>query len=96
MGQKVYEGQRVQIEMEFRLFGVPTDPTIVQVTARSPTGSNSTLTYPNADFVRRDTGLFDAAFVVDAPGIWFFRPEGAGVVDAVDEIAMEVYASNVI
>jgi hypothetical protein len=96
MGQQVYEGQRIQIEMEFRLLGVPTDPTIVQITARSPSGSNSTLTYPNVNFTRRDTGLFDAAFIVDLPGTWFFRPEGTGVVDAVDEIAMEVLASNVI
>lgn len=96
MGQRVYEGQRVQITMEIRLLGVPTDPTIVQVTARSPSGSNVILTYPNEDFVRRDTGLFDAAFVVDVAGIWFFRPECAGIVDAVDEIALEVLASNVI
>jgi hypothetical protein len=96
MGQRVFEGQRVQIEMEFRLFGVPTDPTIVQITARSPSGSNSVLTYPNADFVKRDTGLFDAAFVVDVPGTWYFRPSAAGIVDAVDVIALEVLASNVI
>jgi hypothetical protein len=94
--QRVYEGQRVQVEVEIRLFGVPTDPTIAQVTARSPSGSTFILTYPHEDFVRRDTGLFDVAFVVDAPGTWFFRPEAAGVVDAVDEISLEVLASNVI
>lgn len=96
MGQRVYVGQRVQIECEFRLFGVPTDPTIIQITARSPSGSNSILTYPDEDFTRRDVGLYDAAFVVDVPGTWFFRPEGAGVIDAVDEIPLEVLASNVI
>lgn len=96
MGRKVYQGQRIYIEAEFRLLGVPTDPTVVQVTARSPSGSNVTLTYPSEDLTRRDTGLFDAAFLVDVPGIWYFRPEGAGEVDAVDELSLEVFQSNVI
>jgi hypothetical protein len=96
MGQRVFVGQRVQIECEFRLFGVPTDPTIVYVTARSPSGSNVTLTYPDENFVRRDTGLYDASFLVDQDGTWYFRPEGAGVIDAVDELPLEVLASNVI
>lgn len=96
MSQRVFVGQRVTIECEFRLLGVPTDPTIVQLTARAPDGSSTTITYPSEYFVRRDVGLYDVSVLVDQPSTWFFRPEGTGVIDAVDEIALEVLASNVI
>jgi hypothetical protein len=92
-----YVGQRVLLEIEFRLLGVPTDPTIVQITAKDPSdGSNITLTYPDVDLIRRDVGLFEAAFVVSSGGQWHFRVDAAGVVDAVTETSLEVLASMVI
>lgn len=90
----VYIGQRILIEIEYRLSGVPTDPTLATITARSPAGSVSTLTYPDEDFVRRSAGLFEASILVDEPGTWVFRTEGAGVVDAVNEYTQVVLQSG--
>lgn len=90
----VYVGQRVLIEVEFRLSGVPTDPTLVTCTARSPLGSTTTLSYPDDDFVRRSAGLFEASILVSDPGTWIFRSEGAGVVDAVNEYSLVVQQSG--
>lgn len=93
----VYVGQRILVEAEFRLLGVPTDPTIVQVSSRNPvTGATVVLTYPATELTRRDIGLYEAAIVVDEAGQWHFRAEGAGVVDAVSECSIDVLASMVL
>jgi hypothetical protein len=91
-----YEGQRALIEAEFRLLGVPTDPTIIQVISRSPSGSVSVLTYPAVELTRRDTGLFEASVLLGDSGQWHFRVIGEGVVDAVTEINLDVLQSNVV
>lgn len=91
-----FEGQRALVEAEFRLLGVPTDPTIVQVLSRAPSGSVSVLTYPAVELTRRDTGLYEAAVLLDTSGQWHFRVIGEGVVDAVTEIDLDVLDSHVI
>lgn len=96
MGDIIYEGQRVLIEVEIRRLGVPTDPTIVQLTARKPSGGHVVYTYPADDFTRRDTGLYEGAVLVEEPGIWAFRVDAAGVVDAVSEYLLEVEDSSVL
>lgn len=91
-----YVGQRVLVEAEFRLLGVPTDPTIIQFYARNPRDrSIVVLTYPNIHLTRVATGLYEADFQVTDPGQWHFRAEGAGVVDAVVEVHLDVLASNI-
>jgi hypothetical protein len=90
-----YPGQRVLIEMTFRLLGIPTDPTIVQMQTRSPSGTLVTLTYPAVELTRRDIGLFEAAVLVDEPGQWNFRGIGVGVIDSVQEASLDVQPSGV-
>lgn len=92
----VYVGQRVLVEIEFRVLGAPEDPTIVQLTSRAPSGTSTTYTYPADDFTRRDLGLYEGSVLVDEPGIWAFRVEGAGVVDAVNEFLLNVEPSAVL
>ena len=43
--QATYVGQRLLVEGEFRLAGVPTDPMVVRCIVRSPTGVLNTLIY---------------------------------------------------
>lgn len=91
-----FVGQRILIDVEFRKLGVPTDPTIVQVAARNPaSGSVAILTYPNEALIRTGVGTYEASIQVGDPGQWYFRTEGAGIVDAVTEINLEVLASRV-
>lgn len=89
-----YVGQNLLIECEFRLNGVPTDPSIVTVAYRTPLGTQSTLTYPDVNLIRRSEGLFEASIPAEEAGTWTFRAEGVGVVDAVNEFTMAVLASG--
>lgn len=89
----VYTGQRVLVEIKMLLAGVPTDPTVARCLVRDPTGSTTTLTYPNEEFTRRDVGFFEANVTVDKPGVWHFRGEAAGVVDGVSETSITVQDS---
>lgn len=92
----IYPGQRILVECEFRLLGVPTDPTVVQFTVHAPSGSSTTLNYPDVNLTRRDLGFFEANVTVNASGTWWFRFEGAGIVDSVQELPLEVLPSNTI
>lgn len=89
----IYPGQRVLVEIRFFLHGVPTDPTVAKCMIKDPTGSQTTLTYPDDDFTRRDTGWFEANVTVDRAGLWSFRGEAAGIVDANGEISITVSPS---
>lgn len=92
----VYQGQRILLDFEFRLLGVPTDPTIIQVITHNPkTLARIVLTYPAQELTRVNVGTYEAAIQVDDPGQWTFRIEGTGVVDAVTEIYLDVLASRV-
>lgn len=90
-----FVGQRVLIEMEFRLLGIPTDPTIVQMQTKSPAGVLHVLTYPAVELTRRDTGLFEASVLVDEAGQWNFRGIGVGVIDSIQEAGLSVLPSRV-
>lgn len=91
-----FVGQRILVDFEFRKLGVPTDPTIVQLKARNPVDQSIVvLTYPIAELTRTGVGTYEAAIQVTAPGQWFFRAEGSGIVDAVNEINLMVMPSRV-
>lgn len=94
MPANVFQGQRILIEAEFRLSGVATDPTIVTIAAHSPSGVQSTVTYPAESLVRRSAGLFEASILVNEPGTWTFRAVGQGIVDAVNEFTQDVLAGG--
>ena len=90
MSDLIYPGQSVIVELRVRLAGVPTDPLVMRCHVREPDGSKTTLTYPDALLTRRDVGFFEANVLLDAPGVWQFRPEAIGTVDGVDEISVTV------
>lgn len=96
MARTIYVGQRVPVEGEFRLRGVPTDPVVVRCLVRPPAGGLIQLVYPDESLVRTDIGRYEAAVEVDAAGTWTVRWEGAGIIDAVDEIAIPVAPSVII
>lgn len=90
MSDLIYPGQRVVVEMHVRLAGVPTDPLVMRCLVRTPDGSQNTLTYPDENLTKRDTGFFEANVLLDTPGAWSFRSEAIGIVDGVDEITVAV------
>ncbi len=93
--ETIFQGQRVRVEINYRLKGVPTNPTIAQVFIKQPSGSVSALTYPDVNFVRIGLGKYEVYYTLDQGGTWWFKASGAGVIDGVDEIPVIVEASSV-
>jgi hypothetical protein len=89
----IIEGQRVRVEINYRLKGVPTNPTIAQVFIKNPSGSVAQLTYPDANFVRIALGKYEVYYTLDQGGTWWFKASGAGVIDGVDEVPIIVQES---
>lgn len=95
MAQRIVQGQRIGVEGTFRLRGVPRDPVVVRCLVLGPDGRRVSLVYPDESLTRDGEGVYVAAVNVDAPGTWYFRWEGAGTVDAVDELPVPVLPSVV-
>ena len=95
MATTIYPGQRVLVEIKCRLLGVPTDPTVLRCLVLDPSGALTILTYPAETLTRRDLGFFEANVTVNAPGLWRFRGEAAGIVDGVQETSVLVAPSAV-
>jgi hypothetical protein len=93
VNRTIYEGQRIAVEMKFRVNGSPEDPTIAQFYTRKPDGTTVVLTYPDANFVRLERGTYEAYVTPDAGGTWNFRVESAGVVDSAQEEQVYVQES---
>lgn len=94
--QEYVQGQRVTVDAEFLLEGVLTDPTVVTVNVRSPSGAALELAYPSADLSRVETGLYEASLTANEAGTYSIRFSGAGVIDAVGEAFVNVQPSRVI
>ena len=89
----VYAGQQLEVDGEFRRNGELLDPTIVKLYSKAPGGSVVVLTYPHEDLVRLSVGRYVGNVFAATPGSWSFRLEGAGVIDAVQDIQVEVLPS---
>lgn len=86
----IYKGQRVRVLVEYRLNGVPTNPTIAQAYIKTPAGSTINLTYPDDVFVNTGLGTYEIYYTLDESGTWWFRAEGTGTIDGVDEVPVIV------
>lgn len=90
------QGQRILVDAEFLLEGVAADPAVVTAEVRSPSGVRVALVYPSASLVRVDAGLYEAGVTGDEAGTYAIRFVGAGVVDAVGEVMVNVTPSRVV
>ncbi len=89
----IYAGQQLEVDGEFRRNGELLDPTIVKLYARTPSGSITVLTYPHEDLVRLSVGRYVGNVYASTAGLWTFRFEGAGVIDAVQDVQIDVLPS---
>lgn len=89
----IYAGQQLEVDAEFRRNGELLDPTIVKLHSMAPGGSVVILTYPHEDLVRLSVGRYVGNVFAGIAGIWQFRFEGAGVIDAVQDQQIEVLPS---
>ena len=84
-------GDLVRIKGSFSIAAVPTDPTVVTVTVKSPSGATST-----PAVIHPGVGEFHADVSVNAPGEWFYRISGTGAAQAAGEGSFFVRKSRVL
>lgn len=89
-------GGSIIAQIEFRLEGVRVDPVIVRAFIRKPDASLREISFPSAEFVKIDEGLYELTVIADQPGSWAFRAQGTGTVDAVQEGVVNVAPSLVL
>lgn len=87
----VYAGQALTLSATFRIDGEPKDPTLVTLRTRSPSGVFVVTT--REALANPSTGTWTHTVLADEAGVWHFRIEGAGIVDAVDEFEIDVHPS---
>lgn len=79
-------GDTVRLDTTFKVADVLTDPTVVTLTYRSPSGTSTTLTYGvDAALVKDSTGTYHADIAVSAAGRWDWRWTGTGTAAGIDE-----------
>jgi hypothetical protein len=73
-----------------------TDPTTITLIVRDPDDELTTYIYPD-DLSRVSQGTYRlTALLLDKSGTWFYRWEGTGAVEAIDEGAIFVQRSYVL
>lgn len=94
MPPRLYVGQTLRLAVRFKTeTGVDTDPIVVKLETRSPTGLTRVYTYRiDTNMDQLNIGDYRASFIVDEPGQWFYRWEG---VDGVGDIAIVEDVANV-
>jgi hypothetical protein len=68
--------------------GALADPTSAEIIARSPTGSEQSLSV-----TKLSTGIYYAEQSIDEENTWWFRAKGAGAVEAAAERSLHVRAT---
>jgi hypothetical protein len=79
-------GDAVRLFIDFKtLAGAAADPTTVTLTVQAPDGTTTTPAHSNPS-----TGRYEAVVTLDQAGVWVYRWEGTGVIDAAEEGAIGV------
>ena len=80
-------GDSVRTSTEFKVASVLTDPTVITLKVKTPTGTISTYIYNSGDgvIIRDSAGVYRADIVVTAAGTWTYKWIGTGAAAAVEE-----------
>jgi hypothetical protein len=63
-------GNRVRLQATFTVAGVNTDPTIVTLNVKDPTGTVTPYTYALGGVIKSATGIYYKDVDMDAEGVW--------------------------
>ena len=85
MSNVYHISQLVRISATFTVGGAATDPTTVTLRIKDPSGNKTVYTYALAEITKDSAGVFHKDITVDEAGCWYYRWEGTGTVQAVDE-----------
>jgi hypothetical protein len=78
-------GDAVRVKATFSVSGTATDPTTVTLKVKDPSGTISTYTYALSEVTKETTGIYYKDIMFDEGGMWHYRWEGTGTVQAAGE-----------
>lgn len=89
------KGDQVRLSVSCAVGGVATDPTLLLLKVRSPSGSTITYTYGvTLAVIREATGLFHYDLTLSASGTWHYHWEATGAVVAAEDGVLFVRPSG--
>ena len=95
MATNTYDkGDAVRLRVTFTVASVNTDPTTVTLKVKNPTGTTTIYTYALAEITKSATGIYYKDISVDDDGIYAYRFEGTGTVEAATEHKIKVRSSE--
>lgn len=97
MGRSYLVGNVARIEAQFLVDpAIPTDPSTVTCSTKSPTGTVVTRVYGSSLIARNGAGAYHLDLVLTEAGTWIYRWTGTGVCTAAIEDSIVVVPSNVL
>ena len=96
MTHKIYEkGNEAKVSVSFvDASGNATDPTVVELKVKKPSGLIIIYVYSLDEVTKSTTGSYYKDLLLDESGVWFYRWEGIGAVNAAGESKFEVAPSE--
>jgi hypothetical protein len=88
-----FPGQAIYITSTWTIDGVPTDPSTTLFEIKDPTGADTIYTYPTANLERLGTGVYQLFIILAMAGNYYYRAQGIGLADGVDENVIVVTPS---
>lgn len=83
---KIYVGRKVRLEINLSVDDVDTDPDTLELTVRSPCGTETTYEYDSEDedtvVVKTSAGDYYCDVTPDEPGRWWWRWVSTGTTTA--------------
>ena len=95
MATNTYDkGDAVRLRVTFTIDSVNTDPTTITLRVKNPVGTKTVYTFALAEITKEATGIYYKDISVDDDGIYAYRFEGTGTVEAASEHKMKVRTSE--
>jgi hypothetical protein len=85
MAKPWYVGDVAKVSVTFTVSGVATDPSTIELSVQSPSGTTTTYSYAATSVTKASTGSYYKNVTLDAEGTWYWRWKGTGNATAADE-----------
>ena len=97
MATNIYiQGATVKLSAHFSVNKISQDPTTITLRVKSPLDKTTVYTYALSQLTKEGTGIYYRNVKMDIPGLWHYRFEGTGAVEAVSEKNITIRKSEVI
>lgn len=84
MAKPLRVGDALELEIEFSVRGVLTDPTTVKLEVKDPSGNIDTYLYSLAQITRKSIGIYAKTILFDEYKWWTYEWEATGTVQCTE------------